>query len=391
MDHIGTVDHHVSGLIVGDQPAAIETICHFHQVGTDPTVLAHVAVESTDAFFRREIGVLRAKLGLHLASHRVRMLQVDHAAHFDRSITKRYPTGTEFVGPGAQIDQVVVSACAVGFAREVEANELSFMQVGLSLQELLVEVPETWHGAEILVLLRTDDLNKRFRSRKHGIKEMTAEVQNDVSIKEPLQPEVAVLSILCPQLLQLEACIGRLEPAQSLRCHVQCIAIADQWLDERSHAVVFLSPESDSLGEARCQGTIDTMVIFYHKNTHGKASAYLAHQACQSSTVPTIGRPLPSGSIMAYPDDKSMTKMGRSVHVPVTSENYTRVLFTAAALVMKLIAFFLLEKGDAADLGDEFSAMLLFVITLAFLIWQYVSIRRMAQVAEKEAAGVIPA
>ena len=58
---------------------------------------------------------------------------------------------------------------------------------------------------------------------------------------------------------------------------------------------------------------------------------------------------------------------------------------------MKLIAFFLLEKGDAADVGDEFGAMILFVITLAFLIWQYMSIRRMAQVAEKESADVIPA
>jgi len=49
-----------------------------------------------------------------------------------------------------------------------------------------------------------------------------------------------------------------------------------------------------------------------------------------------------------------------------------------------------LEKGDAADLGDEFGALILFVITLAFLIWQYVSIRRMAQVAKKETAEVIP-
>ena len=72
------------------------------------------------------------------------------------------------------------------------------------------------------------------------------------------------------------------------------------------------------------------------------------------------------------------------------SRTIVPILFTAAALVMKLIAF-LLEKGDAADLGDEFGAIILFVITLAFLIWQYVSIRRMAQVAEKETAGVIPA
>ena len=71
MDHIGTVDHHVPGLVVGDQPAALETISHFHHVGTDPAVLSHVAIEGTDAFFRRKIGVIGAKLGLHLASHRV--------------------------------------------------------------------------------------------------------------------------------------------------------------------------------------------------------------------------------------------------------------------------------------------------------------------------------
>src|SRR5216684_7856453 len=142
------------------------------------------------------------------------MLQVDHASHFDGGITQRYPTGTEFVGPCAQIDQVVVSACAVVLARLGEANDLSLMQVGSSLQKLLIEVPETGHGAEILVLLRTDDLKERFRSRKDGIKEVMTEVQNHVSIKEPLQPEVAVLLILFPQLLQWEVSIGRFEPAQ---------------------------------------------------------------------------------------------------------------------------------------------------------------------------------
>src|SRR5947208_5761829 len=75
------------------------------------------------------------------------------------------------------------------------------------------------------------------------------------------------------------------------------------------------------MGKARCQGTIEAMVIFYHQNTHGKASSYRAHQACTSSTVPTIF--CSSGSIMAYPDDKSMTKMGRNVHVPVMETGYT--------------------------------------------------------------------
>ncbi len=61
------------------------------------------------------------------------------------------------------------------------------------------------------------------------------------------------------------------------------------------------------------------------------------------------------------------------------------ILFTTAALVMKLLAFFLLETGDPTDLGDEFGALVLFVISLAFLIWQYVSIKRLA--AREEAAG----
>jgi hypothetical protein len=70
------------------------------------------------------------------------------------------------------------------------------------------------------------------------------------------------------------------------------------------------------------------------------------------------------------------------------SRTIVPILFTTAALVMKLIAFFLLEKGDAADLGDEFGAIILFVITLAFLIWQYVSVKRMVQAAEEAAQPV---
>jgi hypothetical protein len=73
------------------------------------------------------------------------------------------------------------------------------------------------------------------------------------------------------------------------------------------------------------------------------------------------------------------------------SRTIVPVLFTAADLVIKLVALFLLERGDAADLGDEFSAILLYVITGAFLIWQYVRVRRMAQLAEKETSEAIPA
>src|SRR6266851_5156139 len=128
------------------------------------------------------------------------MLQVDQTSHFDWNIPKRYPTGRKFVGPRAEIDQIVVSAGAMALAWVGESNDLSLMQVGLSLQKLLVEVPETGHGAEILVLLRTDDLKERFRSREDAINEITTKVQNDIPLKEPLQPEVAVLPVLFPQL-----------------------------------------------------------------------------------------------------------------------------------------------------------------------------------------------
>ena len=72
------------------------------------------------------------------------------------------------------------------------------------------------------------------------------------------------------------------------------------------------------------------------------------------------------------------------------SRTIVPMLFTAAALVMKLLTVFLLENGDAADLGDEFGAIILYVIALGFLIWQYVSIRRMAQMAEEEIAEAVP-
>ncbi len=70
------------------------------------------------------------------------------------------------------------------------------------------------------------------------------------------------------------------------------------------------------------------------------------------------------------------------------SRTIVPILFTTAALVMKVIAFFFLERGDAADLGDEFGAIILFVIALGFLVWQYVSIKRIAQTAEEAAEPV---
>ena len=73
------------------------------------------------------------------------------------------------------------------------------------------------------------------------------------------------------------------------------------------------------------------------------------------------------------------------------SRTIVPILFTAAALVMKIVTLFALESGDPADLGDELGAIILFVITLGLLIWQYVTISRVAQAAEKEASEVVHA
>ena len=66
------------------------------------------------------------------------------------------------------------------------------------------------------------------------------------------------------------------------------------------------------------------------------------------------------------------------------SRTIVPILFAAAALAVKLVAFFFLEAGDTADVGDEFAPLFLFALTLVFLIWQYISLRRME---ERELVG----
>src|SRR5258708_39723442 len=64
------------------------------------------------------------------------------------------------------------------------------------------------------------------------------------------------------------------------------------------------------------------MIIFYHKDTHGKTSFSSAHRRCTCSTVQTCLSSFYCFS-MTHPDDKSMTKIVGNVHVPVTSKHYT--------------------------------------------------------------------
>ena len=69
------------------------------------------------------------------------------------------------------------------------------------------------------------------------------------------------------------------------------------------------------------------------------------------------------------------------------SRTIVPILFMAASLIVKLVAFFFLEATDTADVGDEFAPLLLFVLALGFLIWQYISLRRMEEQEVVGAAG----
>jgi hypothetical protein len=61
------------------------------------------------------------------------------------------------------------------------------------------------------------------------------------------------------------------------------------------------------------------------------------------------------------------------------------VLFVLAALLIKIIGL-ILESGDPADQGDEFGAIILFALSAGFIIWQYVSARRLATKAQEQQA-----
>src|SRR6266566_945468 len=80
------------------------------------------------------------------------------------------------------------------------------------------------------------------------------------------------------------------------------------------------------------------MVVFYYKDAHGKASFSSAHQRCTGSTAQTC---LSSYScfIMAYPDDKSMTKIDGNAHVPVISKNYTCATDSRISRLSQIVRF----------------------------------------------------
>jgi FtsH-binding integral membrane protein len=65
------------------------------------------------------------------------------------------------------------------------------------------------------------------------------------------------------------------------------------------------------------------------------------------------------------------------------------IVFAVVALAIKVLGL-ALEFSDPEDRGDEFGALVLFVVTIIVLVWQYIASRRLAAQAQetKQASGV---
>ncbi len=65
------------------------------------------------------------------------------------------------------------------------------------------------------------------------------------------------------------------------------------------------------------------------------------------------------------------------------------IVFAVLALAIKVLGLFL-EFSDPQDRGDEFGALVLFVVTIIVLVWQYIASRRLAaQTQETKQASAV--
>ena len=60
------------------------------------------------------------------------------------------------------------------------------------------------------------------------------------------------------------------------------------------------------------------------------------------------------------------------------------VVFAVLCLAIKVLGL-ALESGNPADRGDEFGALVLFVVTIIVLVWQYLASRRLAALTQETA------
>jgi heme/copper-type cytochrome/quinol oxidase subunit 4 len=66
------------------------------------------------------------------------------------------------------------------------------------------------------------------------------------------------------------------------------------------------------------------------------------------------------------------------------SRTVVPIVFAVVALAIKVLGLFL-EFSDPEDRGDEFGALVLFVVLIIVLVWQYIASRRLAAQAQEMA------
>jgi heme/copper-type cytochrome/quinol oxidase subunit 4 len=66
------------------------------------------------------------------------------------------------------------------------------------------------------------------------------------------------------------------------------------------------------------------------------------------------------------------------------SRTVVPIVFAVVALAIKVLGLFL-EFSNPEDRGDEFGALVLFVILIIVLVWQYIASRRLAAQAQEMA------
>jgi FtsH-binding integral membrane protein len=74
--------------------------------------------------------------------------------------------------------------------------------------------------------------------------------------------------------------------------------------------------------------------------------------------------------------------MGRNRY----SHTIVPIVFAVIALAIKVLGT-IIESRDPADVGDEYGALVLFVVTIIVLVWQYIAANRLAAQAQIEVKG----
>lgn len=113
MNDIRIVKHHISRLVVGDQPSmalGLQSPPQLLYIVTQLPVARHVRVEPVDALLGRKVARCPHEVGLHLPAQRAAVGEVREPAAGCADVADWYPGREEIGLAGAQEDAVVVDA-----------------------------------------------------------------------------------------------------------------------------------------------------------------------------------------------------------------------------------------------------------------------------------------